>query len=339
MNDPSSKQANSIYKRLSRSAGLLADKIKMRENSFVLTVAVFIGIIGGFGAVGIQYLISEFQLLFWGGEFNLETISQTPLIYKIIIPIAGGIFVGLIIQFVAREAKGHGVPEVMEAIIMRNGIIRPRVVFAKLLASAVYIASGGSVGREGPVIQIGAAVGSSIGQFFRVNPKRMRTFVACGAASGIAAAFNAPVAGALFAVEVILGDFAVPQFSAVVVSSVMATVVSRTYLGNYPAFEVPQYQLGSPVELLFYVALGFLAAGVAFLFIRVLYKSEEFFDNKKWPEWIKAGLGGAGIGIMGIFFPEIYGVGYDTITNALNNTLIWQIALALVILKIISTSL
>ncbi len=339
MNDPSSKKEISFYKRLSNYASRVADSIKMRENSFVLTVAVFIGMIGGFGAVGIQYLIHEFQYLFWGGEFNLDTIANVSYLYRIIIPTAGGIFVGFIIQFVAKEAKGHGVPEVMDAIIMRNGIIRPRVVFAKLIASAVYIASGGSVGREGPVIQIGAAVGSTIGQFFRVNAKRMRTFVACGAASGIAAAFNAPVAGALFAVEVILGDFAVPQFSAVVISSVIATVVSRTYLGNYPAFEVPQYKLGSPIELVFYVILGFLAAGVALLFIRVLYKSEEFFDKKKWPEPLKAGLGGLGIGLMGLLFPQIYGVGYDTITSALNNELLWQIALVLVFVKILATSL
>ena len=311
----------------------------MRENSFVLTVAVIIGLLGGYGAVGIQYLIKEFQLLFWGGPFNLETINDTTIIYKILIPLLGGAFVGLIIQYVAREAKGHGVPEVMEAITMRNGIIRPRVVFAKLIASAVYIASGGSVGREGPVIQIGAAVGSTVGQFFRVNPKRMRTFVACGAASGIAAAFNAPVAGALFAVEVILGDFAIPQFSAVVISSVMATIISRTYLGDFPAFEVPEYQLGSPIELLFYVILGFLAAGVALLFIHTLYSSEAFFDKKKWPEWVKASLGGAGIGMIGIFFPQIFGIGYDTITNALNNSIVWELALALIFIKVIATSL
>ena len=339
MNDPSSKKEISFYKRLSNYASRFADSIKMRENSFVLTVAVFIGMIGGFGAVGIQYLIHEFQHLFWGDEFNLDTISNVSYLYRIAIPTLGGIFVGFIIQYVAKEAKGHGVPEVMEAIIMRNGIIRPRVVFAKLIASAVYIASGGSVGREGPVIQIGSAVGSTIGQFFRVNAKRMRTFVACGAASGIAAAFNAPVAGALFAVEVILGDFAVPQFSAVVISSVMATVISRTYLGDYPAFEVPEYQLGSPIELVFYVVLGLLAAGVALLFIRVLYSSEEFFDKKKWPEPVKAGLGGLGIGLIGLIFPQIYGVGYDTITGALNNTLIWQIALSLVFVKILATSL
>ena len=339
MNDPSSKKEISFYKRLSNYASRFADSIKMRENSFVLTVAVFIGMIGGFGAVGIQYLIHEFQHLFWGDEFNLDTISNVSYLYRIAIPTLGGIFVGFIIQYVAKEAKGHGVPEVMEAIIMRNGIIRPRVVFAKLIASAVYIASGGSVGREGPVIQIGSAVGSTIGQFFRVNAKRMRTFVACGAASGIAAAFNAPVAGALFAVEVILGDFAVPQFSAVVISSVMATVISRTYLGDYPAFEVPEYQLGSPIELVFYVVLGLLAAGVALLFIRVLYSSEEFFDKKKWPEPVKAGLGGLGIGLIGLIFPQIYGVGYDTITGALNNALIWQIALSLVFVKILATSL
>jgi CIC family chloride channel protein len=339
MNDPSPKKVVTFYKRLSNYASRFADSIKMRENSFVLTVAVFIGMIGGFGAVGIQYLIHEFQQLFWGGEFNLNTISNVSIVYRILIPTAGGIFVGFIIQYVAREAKGHGVPEVMEAIIMRNGIIRPRVVFAKLIASAIYIASGGSVGREGPVIQIGSAVGSAIGQFFRVNAKRMRTFVACGAASGIAAAFNAPVAGALFAVEVILGDFAVPQFSAVVISSVMATVISRTYLGDYPAFEVPEYQLGSPIELVFYVILGFLAAGVALLFIKILYRSEDFFDKKKWPEPVKAGLGGLGIGLIGIWLPQIYGVGYDTITSALNNTLIWQIALALIFVKIIATSL
>jgi CIC family chloride channel protein len=329
MEDPA-KQTKSVLESVSDRAIALVERFKMGEHSFILIVAVLIGIVGGFGAVGIQYSIHEFEVLFWGGNFKLDKIANIHWAWKIFIPTMGGIFVGLIIQFFAREAKGHGVPEVMEAISLRNGIIRPRVVIAKLLASAVYIASGGSVGREGPVIQIGSAIGSSLGQLFRVNPKRMRTFVACGAASGIAAAFNAPVAGALFAVEIILGDFAVPQFSPVVISSVMATVVSRHFLGDFPAFVVPKYHLGSPVELGFYVILGFLAAGVALLFIKTLYKSEEFFENLKWPEPVKAGIGGAGIGIIGIFFPQIFGVGYDTITSALNGNLLWQMALGLV---------
>jgi CIC family chloride channel protein len=338
MDDPS-QQTDNLYKRLSKKSATFLDQAKMREHSFVLTVAVIIGLLGGFSAVGIQYTIKLFQRLFWGGDFNLTTIGEIGWIWKILIPTGGGIVVGFIIRYIAREAKGHGVPEVMEAIILRNGIIRPRVVIAKLFASALYIASGGSVGREGPVVQIGSAVGSTVGQFFRVNAKRMRVFVACGAASGIAAAFNAPVAGALFAVEVILGDFAVPQFSPVVVSSVAATVVSRHFLGNFPAFRVPEYHIGSPVELLFYVLLGLLAAGTALVFIKTLYTSESFFDNLKWPEPVKAGLGGAVIGLIGIGFPEIFGVGYDTIDSALHGTMLLKVALLLVFLKVIATSI
>ncbi len=335
----SSKHPNTFYQKLSKTVSYYIVQAKMREHSFVLILAVIIGILAGFGAVGIQQLIKIFKELFWQGDYSLEFLKQVDWYWKLVIPMFGGIVVGLIIQFVAKEAKGHGVPEVMEAITLRNGIIRPRVVFAKLFASAIYIASGGSAGREGPVIQIGSAIGSAVGQFLRVNARRMRTFVACGAASGIAAAFNAPIAGALFASEVILGDFAVSQFSAVVVSSVMATVVSRHFLGDFPAFIVPQYQLESPYELIFYVILGFLAAGAALLFIKTLYASEDFFDNLKWPEYVKAGLGGLGIGLIGLLFPEIFGVGYDTIDSALQNNLIWKIALALVFIKILATSL
>lgn len=333
------QQLRLLYQKISKTVSHYVFKAKMREHSFVLIVAVIIGLIAGFGSVGIQELIKFFQNLFWRGDYSLDYIRNIEWYWKLIIPLLGGVVVGFIIQYVAKEAKGHGVPEVMEAISLRNGIIRPRVVLAKLLASAIYIASGGSVGREGPVIQIGSAVGSTIGQFLRVNTRRMRTFVACGAASGIAAAFNAPVAGALFAVEVILGDFAVPQFSAVVVSSVMATVISRHFLGDFPAFHAPHYSLNSPYELIFYVILGFLAAGVALMFIKLLYKSEEIFDNIKWNEYYKTGLGGLGIGLIGLLFPEIFGVGYDTIDSALQSGLIWKMAFALVFIKVIATSL
>jgi CIC family chloride channel protein len=338
MDDPSQSLKN-FYKTLSKKASEFIVKAKMREHSFVLAIAVLIGLVGGFGAVGIQFAIREFQQLFWSGKFSLDTIKNISWYWKIIVPTFGGLFVGLIIQFYSREAKGHGVPEVMEAITLRNGIIRPRVVIAKLIASAVYIASGGSVGREGPVIQIGSAVGSTIGQFFRVNAKRMRIFVACGAASGIAAAFNAPVAGALFAVEIILGDFAVPQFSPVVIASVSSTVISRHFLGNYPAFRVPVYQLQSPVELLFYLILGIFSAAIALLFIKTLYSSEAFFDKNKLPAWVKTSLGGALIGFIGLLFPQIFGVGYDTIEHALSRPYLWQLAIALVFIKIFATSI
>jgi CIC family chloride channel protein len=314
-------------------------KMKMNEHSFMLIMAVIIGVIGGYASVAIHWMIHFFQKLLWGGEFNLSLLNSIEWYYKLIIPIIGGIVVGLVIRYVAKEAKGHGVPEVMEAITLRNGVIRARVAFAKLFSSAFYIASGGSVGREGPVIQIGSAVGSAVGQFLKVNPKRMKTFVACGAASGIAAAFNAPVAGALFAVEIILGDFAVAQFSPIVISSVTATIISRHYHGDFPAFVTPSYQLVSPFEIFNYIILGFLAGLVALAFIKTLYLSEDIADKINLPDWLKGAAGGLMIGFIGLFAPEIFGVGYDTMASALSGTLVWKTALLLVFIKILATSI
>ena len=311
------------------------------EHTFMVIVAAIIGVLGGLGAVSIQFLIKLFQDLFWGngGDVTLAYLETVPLYMKILIPVVGSAIVGLIIHFFSKEAKGHGVPEVMEAIALRNGKIRPRVVFAKLFASSLYIGAGGSVGREGPVIQVGSAIGSALGQFFRVNPQRTKTFVACGAASGIAAAFNAPIAGALFSVEIILGDFGVAQFSPIVISSVVATVVSRHFLGDFPAFEVPAYELVSPLELIPYVILGILAGAVALLFSRTLYKLEDFFDNLKFNVVFKTIIGGFLLGTMGIFVPHIYGVGYDTMNAALLGNLTWTTMLLLIFAKIAATSI
>ena len=334
--EPSFKRfGNTIYQKFLE----YFDKAKMTEHSFVILVAILIGLLGGYGAVLINYSIKFFQYGFWQGEFNLETVTNYTWYLKLLVPTFGGIVVGLVIRYVAKEAKGHGVPEVMEAIALRNGIIRPRVVIAKLFSSALYIASGGSVGREGPVIQIGSAVGSVVGQFFKVNSKRMRTFVGCGAASGIAAAFNAPVAGALFAVEIILGDFAVPQFSPIVISSVTATIVSRHYLGDSPAFKVPAYHLESPLEVINYIILGVLAGLVALAFIKTLYYSEDLFDKFKAPDYLKGAIGGLIIGTIGLKFPSIYGVGYDTMEKALTVGFVWYFALSLVFIKILATSI
>ncbi len=314
-------------------------RFRATEHTFMIIVAILIGFIGGLGAVGIQFLIKFFQEIFWGHwNANLQYIMGVPIYVKILAPTVGGLIVGMVVYFVAHEAKGHGVPEVMESIALRNGIIRPRVVIAKLLASAVCIGSGGSTGREGPVIQIGSSFGSTIGQFLNVNPERMKIFVACGAAAGIAAAFNAPVAGALFSVEIILGDFGVAQFSPIVIASVMATVVSRHFLGDFPAFEVPKYELVSPVELIPYVVLGLLAGLVALMFIKVLYKFEDYFDDLKLNGILKTMAGGLIIGLMGVFVPQIYGVGYNTMNMALLGKLPWLAMLGLVFMKMLATS-
>ncbi len=323
--------------RISRTA---ARKFKTTEHTFIVFVAVIIGIIGGLGAVGIYHGIRLFEKMFWGiANPNIAYFTETSWYIKIIMPTIAGFVVGLIIHLVAKEAKGHGVPEVMEAIALRNGVIRKRVATAKLIASSLYIGGGGSVGREGPVIQIGSAIGSALGQFFQVNPQRMKTFVACGAAAGIAAAFNAPIAGALFSLEIILGDFALPKFSPIVISPVAATVVSHMFLGDHTAFQVPEYQLVSAFELIPYAVLGIFSGLVAWLFIKTLHGSEEFFERIKYPIYLKTMVGGLIIGIMGCFIPQIYGVGYDTMDSALRGNLLGQTLLLLVFAKIIATSI
>ncbi len=310
------------------------------EHTFMVIVAVIIGLLGGLGAVAIQWMIKLCSKLFWGEwDLTLQYLEGVPVLWKIAIPVIGSAIVGLIVYYFSREAKGHGVPEVMEAIALRDGKIRPRVVFAKLFASSVYIGAGGSVGREGPVIQIGSSIGSAVGQLLGVNPRRTKTFVACGAASGIAAAFNAPVAGALFSVEIILGDFGVAQFSPIVISSVIATVVSRHFLGDFPAFEVPAYHLVSPLELIPYAILGVLSGAVALLFTKTLYRLEDFFDDMKLNGVLKTMMGGLIIGGMGVFVPHIFGVGYDTMNMALLGHLSWITMLLLIFAKIFATSI
>ena len=344
---------NAHLQRMTASASMKAtamlQRVQMTEHLFMIIAAVIIGILAGFGALAIRLLIKEISDLCFSGDGTLlQNISNSPWLLVVLVPAIGGLIVGPIIYFFAPEAKGHGVPEVMQAVLLKGGFIRSRVAGVKALASSITIGTGGSVGREGPIIQIGASIGSTVGQFFRVSSKRMKTLVGCGAAAGIAAAFNAPVAGALFAVEIILMDFAVAHFSPVVISAVMATVVSHYFEGgDIAAFHVTsQYVLETPYEISFYFVLGALCGLISWLFIKVLYYFEDLWDDKfKIPSYLKASIGGLMIGGIALIFPEIMGVGYDSISAALNNTLnylghaIWYIPLALIFVKILAASL
>jgi len=331
---------NKIFKELSRKTAELLEKAKLTEHTFMIIVAIIIGILAGFSAIGIRAMIEFFSELSFSGDGNLlENIMNSPWYVIILAPIIGGLIVGPLIYFFAPEAKGHGVPEVMQAILLKGGNIRPRVAVIKALASAITIGTGGSVGREGPIIQIGSSLGSTVGQFFRVPSKRLKTLVGCGAAAGIAAAFNAPIAGALFAVEIILMDFAVAQFSPIVISSVMATVISHHFEGDFAAFQVPPYEMGSTLEIGFYFLLGAVTGLASYLFIKVLYYSEDFFENRvKFPEYFKPVIGGLVIGLIALFYPHVMGVGYDTINIALHGNMVWKLAAILLFVKIFATS-
>ncbi len=334
-------EGKSLPATISGYVNRLIEKAKLTEHTFMIIIALIIGALAGFAAIGIRFLIEWIShLSFPGGGTILENIISQPWYVLLLVPMIGGLIVGPLIHFFAPEAKGHGVPEVMQAILMKGGKIRPQVALVKAIASAITIGTGGSVGREGPIIQIGSSLGSTVGQFFKIPPKRLKTLVGCGAAAGIAAAFNAPIAGALFAVEIILMDFAVAQFSPIVIASVMATVISHSFEGNFAAFKVPPYAYASPYELVFYFILGAISGIVSYMFIKVLYFSEDYFDNKfKFPEYLKPVVGGLFIGIIALAFPQVMGVGYDTINIALHGEMLWDVALALIFVKVIATSL
>lgn len=310
--------------------------LRTSSASYFLIFSILVGIGGGFGAIFFRWLIQQFQELFFvKGEHILGFAGRY---YILFIPALGGMIIGPLIHFFAREARGHGVPEVISAMVLHGGKIRLRVPFVKAIASSICIGSGGSVGREGPIIQIGSAIGSAIGQFFKLAEEKTKTLVACGAAAGIAATFNAPLGGIFFALEVILREYGLRNFSSVVLSSVTATVISRSFLGDSPAFQVPAFELYGLLDIPFYFILGVLAAFTAWIFIKALYKSEDVFNSLKIPDYIKPALGGLVIGFIALYFPQVLGVGYEVIENSINHGIALGTVAALVLLKIIATS-
>ena len=291
----------------SKSINLL-DRFQPSETTVLIVTAIVVGAGTGLGAVGFIKLISLMQQLFFnGGQRYLPFLGGTLII---IVPMIGGLLAGPIISFFANEAKGHGVPEVMQAIALRGGRIRPRVVVAKILASSLCIGSGGSAGREGPIVQVGAALGSTLGQWLRLSDNRIRNLVACGAAAGIAATFNAPIAGVVFAMEIILGELFLGDLGNVVISAVTASTIARIFLGDQPAFAIPTYGMQTPWEVLLFVVLGGLAAFSATGFTQMLYWFEDRFDSWKFPDALKPATGGLMLGTIAYFYPLVLGLGF-----------------------------
>jgi CIC family chloride channel protein len=349
-NQQHSPPSSNKYEQFRRRLRLWLQRRQPSEEVVMFSTALIVGVGAGLGAVIFRYLI---RAMAWIGYTWIPSVtSGWGKAYVLFVPAVGGLIVGFLVYFFAREAKGHGVPEVMEAVAIHGGRIRPRVAVIKSLASSVCIGSGGSVGREGPIVQIGSAIGSSLGQLLHLSNDRVRNLVACGAAGGIAATFNAPIAGVIFALEIILGDFRLNYFISIVVSSVTASVIGRVVFGNVPAFPLPvEYGVNSIWEFMFYVFLGILAAIVGVVFVRSLYWTEDIFEKwKSVPEWVQPAIGGALLGVLALAYPlftpvtwdglpQIFNVGYEVIGNALSNQLLLVAALSLLVLKIVATSL
>lgn len=307
------------------------------EMTVLISTALIVGAGTGFASVFFRWAIDTITgIAFGGGQQVFGFLGQY---YVILIPAIGGLIVGPLTYWFAREAEGSGVPEVMEAVAIGRGYMRPIVIVVKFLASVIGIGTGGSAGREGPVVQIGAAMGSALGQVFRMSDERLQTLIACGAAGAISATFNTPVAGVFFALEIILGDFAVGYFSTVVIASVTADVVARFFLGDVRAFVVPEYALHSPLELFLYVLLGLLAAPVAAALGQTLYRLRDWFDAWNVPVWATPAVGGLGVGVIGLFAPDVFGVGYMSIERVLHNEIVLGTVLLLVVAKIVATAL
>ena len=307
------------------------------ENAYVLLLASIVGAGTGFGAIGFRKLLTFVTQLSFGDGSVLKGAASLPWPIRLVLPAVGLLGAWGLTQWLAKEAKGHGVPEVMEAVALKGGRIRNRVMVVKSVASALTIGTGGSVGREGPIVQIGSSIGSTIGQVFRLDDAHVRLLVACGAAAGIAATFNAPLAGVAFAVEIILGSAAIRTFSPIVVASVIATAISRWLLGNAPAFTVPETSLASELELINYVVLGLAAGLVGVGFIRMLYGIEDRLEAL--PGVAVPVVGGLVVGLIGLLSPEVYGLGYETIEQVLHQRETLSVLAVLVVAKMLATSL
>ena len=319
-----------------------------RPGLFVLALAVGVG--AGLGAVAFRYLISAFTWLATGhaafGQQGRAASSHLPwlgLAFFVVIPVIGGLIYGPLIYRFAREARGHGVPEVMIAVAENGGRIRPQVSVIKALASALCIGTGGSVGREGPIVQIGSALASSLGQRIRMPEERLRILVACGAAGGIAATFNAPVTGVFFGVELILREFSVDALFTVMLSAMLADVTAEAFLGGGPFLSgFPSgIVLHHPQNYLLVALLAVIAALIGIAFKTVLYKIEDLCD-RAWrgrPEWARPAIGGAVLGLLLLAVPQLYGVGYPVMYQAVGGHYVLWFLIVLAAGKMIATSL
>jgi len=307
---------------------------------FLLLIAVLIGVVTGCLAVGFRYLLYGATEFFWGDSSEIIDLALAmPWYLVLFIPALGGLVVGPIIAFLAPETRGAGVPEVIETIIVHEGVIRHRTTLFKTLTTVISIGTGASVGREGPIVHIGASVGSSLAQIIKLSPEWRRVFLACGAAAGIAATFNAPMAGMLFAAEIILVDFQVGYLSHIAISSITATVISSHFLGILPAFEVPEYSLVSYWEIPLYIVLGILAGALAIAFIRMSSLVEDGFKAMRVPIYARPAMGGLAVGLIAIFLPHVLGVGYESVHLVFTAKAAMGLMLVIIVFKLLATCL
>jgi len=336
--------------RLKRLAAAFRQRLfgfRLHQPSMLL-FSMAIGIAGAMGALFFRSLIELFQWLIWGlptgsgwtgGLGFTEQVMVSPWWLVVSAPAAAGLVAGWVITRWVPEARGPGVTEVILAVTSRHSTMRHRVTTLKSLVTSLLIGAGASVGREGPIVQIGASLGASLSHFLGLPMELRRVCLASGAAAGIAATFNAPMAGTLFAAEVILLDIEVAHISHIVVAAVTASVLSRLFWGEFPTIKAHGFALQHSWELGLYLLLGLLAAVVAVALARSIFSMEGLFARLKLPQWLTPGLGGLALGFLGLALPGVLGVGYETVNMSLEGQLGLGLASALLLGKLLACSL
>jgi CIC family chloride channel protein len=299
-------------------------------------LAAGIGLLAGGVAFILYRLIGLFTNLFffhrWSWEFTSARLNHLGL-WVIVTPVIGGIIVGFMAKYGSSKIKGHGIPEAMEAVLFNRSRIQPRVAILKPISAAIAIGTGGPFGAEGPIIQTGGAMGSLVGQIFHTTASERKVLLACGAAAGMSATFNTPIAGVILALELLLFEFKSRSFIPMVIASTLATAVHMQLLGKGPMFTVTAMDFGIPHALPFYLLLGVVCGLAAVGFSKLLYWVEDQFDKLPVDELWWPAIGALGLGIIGYFVPRVLGVGYDTISDILNANLVLKVLLVVMIAK------
>lgn len=331
------KKIKKVFSSLRYSIQRFFAKNEFPEYTVFSVLAIITGASVGLAAVLFHELIHFFQHLFF--EVMLEKTLFIGLGVVIAIPIIGMLLQSLMITLFPKTAKRKGVIDVIKAVSTRGGYIPFRTTLFHAIAPAISIGSGGTVGPEGPAAQIGGGVASKLGQLFDLSDQRKRMFTAAGAGAAISAVFNTPLGGIFFALEVVLlNDFHTATFSALILASVTASVVSRIFLGDVPTFQFSDANIGAYENFYLFIILGIVAGVLSLMFIRYSSLIRELFNKhlkKKYPQWLLMSVVGTLVGITGYFYSEIFGIGYETINNLLNERIAWQLALILFVLKFI----
>ncbi|MCU1303429.1 MAG: Cl-channel, voltage gated [Candidatus Sulfotelmatobacter sp.] len=302
-------------------------------------LAAGIGLLAGLIAFVLYNLIGLFTNIFFYHRFSTAFLSARHNqlgLWVILIPVIGGIVVGFMAKYGSSKIKGHGIPEAMEAVLINRSRIEPRVALLKPISAAIAIGTGGPFGAEGPIIQTGGAIGSLVGQVLHTTASERKVLLACGAAAGMSATFNTPIAGVILAIELLLFEFKARSFIPLVIASTLATAVHMQLLGVGPMFKVTAMDFGIPHALPFYLILGLVCGLAAVGFSKLLYWTEDQFEKLPVDELWWPAIGALGLGIIGYFVPRVLGVGYDTIGDILNANLAWKILIVVMVAKAVA---